>query len=199
MLLDPPEWRSVPQGLPHWPYVQAVDDALIARGIPPGTVRAGHHGLERGLTTYMRLGWDVSRTSGRGGIRLDWEERKGWYYALTSIDSHDVLLYTVITALRTPIADPERVADVAEELVCFRRVPDEEYREEWDGARELRVEADDFRRRQLGLGPVRLPQDNADSERGTGAGVQLSIDTSTDTYEQVVAAVRAAYGSRSPE
>ncbi|MFI0515794.1 DUF6292 family protein [Streptomyces sp. WSLK1-5] len=109
MLLDPPQWRSAPQGLPHWPYVQAVDDALTARGIPPGTVRVGHHGLERGLTTYMRLGWDVSRTSGRGGIRLDWEERKGWFYALTGIDSYEVLLYTVVTALRTPIADPEPV------------------------------------------------------------------------------------------
>jgi hypothetical protein len=40
VLPDPPEWRSVPQGLPHWPYVQAVDDALTARGIPLGTVRA---------------------------------------------------------------------------------------------------------------------------------------------------------------
>ncbi|MER6288407.1 DUF6292 family protein [Streptomyces sviceus] len=194
VLLDPPQWRSAPQGLPHWPYVQAVDDALTARGIPPGTVRVGHHGLERGLTTYMRLGWDVSRTSGRGGIRLDWEERKGWYYALTAIDSYDVLLYTVITALRTPIADPERVADVAEELVCFRRVPDEEYREEWDGAREARVAADDFRRTRLGLGPFRPPRESADGERAAGPGVQLVIDTQADTYEQAAAALRAAYG-----
>ncbi|MFF7074487.1 DUF6292 family protein [Streptomyces pseudovenezuelae] len=158
MLLDPPQWRSAPQGLPHWPYVQAVDDALTARGIPPGSVRAGHHGLERGLTTYMRLGWDISRTSGRGGIRLDWQERKGWYYALTAIDSYDVLLYTVVTALRTPIADPERVADVAEELVRFRRMSDEEYREEWDGAQEMRVAADDFRSGRLGLGHFRPPR-----------------------------------------
>ncbi|WP_405535254.1 hypothetical protein OG426_54570 (plasmid) [Streptomyces canus] len=63
MLLDPPGTRSAPQGLPHWPYVQAVDDALNARGIPPGIVRASHHGIERGLTTYMTLAWDVSRTA----------------------------------------------------------------------------------------------------------------------------------------
>ncbi|GHB78064.1 hypothetical protein GCM10010377_80330 [Streptomyces viridiviolaceus] len=41
MLLQPPGLtRTWPQGLPHWPYVQAVDDALTARGIPSGTVRA---------------------------------------------------------------------------------------------------------------------------------------------------------------
>ncbi|MFI8075507.1 hypothetical protein ACIF85_43165 [Streptomyces sp. NPDC086033] len=57
--------------MPYWPYVKALDDALTARGIPPG-VRASHHGLECGLTTYITLAWDVSRTSGRGGIRLDW-------------------------------------------------------------------------------------------------------------------------------
>lgn len=76
MLLDPPGPRGKPQGMPHWPYVKAVDDALTARGIPPGTVRASHHGLERGLTTYMTLAWDVSRTSGRGGIRLDWRNAR---------------------------------------------------------------------------------------------------------------------------
>ncbi|MFF0087996.1 DUF6292 family protein [Streptomyces canus] len=178
--------------MPHWPYLQAVDDALTARGIPPGTVRVSHHGLERGLTTYITLAWDVSRTSGRGGIRLDWEERQGWYYALTGLNPYDVLLYTVVTALRTPIADPERVADVAEELVRFRRVPDVEYREEWEGAREVRAAADDFRRSRLGLGP-RLPQDGAGSEMA-GSGVQLTIDTQTDTYERALTAVQAAYG-----
>ncbi|MFJ9098074.1 DUF6292 family protein [Streptomyces sp. NPDC102405] len=197
MLLDPPGPRGGPQGMPYWPYVKAVDDALTARGIPPGTVRASHHGLERGLTTYITLAWDVSRTSGRGGIRLDWEERQGWYYALTGLDAYDVLLYTVLTALRTPVADPERVADVAEELVRFRRVPDVEYREEWDGARDVRAAADDFRRSRLGLGPPRLPEDGAGSEKKTGNGVQLTIDTQADTYEQAVAALRAAYGRRS--
>ncbi|MEV7076610.1 DUF6292 family protein [Streptomyces sp. NPDC093990] len=180
--------------MPHWPYVQAVDDALTARGIPPGTVRGGHHGLERGITCYITLAWDVSRTSGRGGIRLDWEERQGWYYALTALNAFDVLLYTVVTALRTPVADPERVADVAEELVRFRRLPDVEYREEWEGAREVRAAANDFRRGHLGLGPLRLPQDGADSEETAGNGVRLTIDTQADTYDQAAAALRAAYG-----
>ncbi|WP_424880127.1 hypothetical protein [Streptomyces sp. SLBN-8D4] len=116
----------------------------------------------------MTLAWDVSRTSGQGGIRLDWEERQGWYYALTGLNSYDVLLYTVITALRTPIADPERVADVAEELVRFRRLPDVEYREEWDGAQEVRAAADDFRRGRLGLGPLRLRKDGTAPREGAG-------------------------------
>jgi hypothetical protein len=180
--------------MPQWPYVQAVDDALTARGIPPGTVRTGHHGLERGLTTCMTLAWDVSRSSGHGGIRLDREERQGWHYALTGLNAFDVLLYTVVTALRTPIADLERVADVAEELVCFPRVPDVEYREEWEGAREVRVAADDFRRSRLGLGPLRQPQHGTGSGKPAGSGAQLTIDTQTDTYEQAVAAVQAAYG-----
>ncbi|WP_326658657.1 DUF6292 family protein [Streptomyces canus] len=193
MLLDPPGPRGKPQGMPHWPYVKAVDHALTARGIPPGTVRASHHGLERGLTTYITLAWDVSRTSGRGGIRLDWEERQGWYYALTGLDSYDVLLYTVVTALRTPVADPERVADVAEDLLRFRRVPNAEYREEWEGARGVWAAANDFRRSRLGLAPRRLPEDGAGSERETD-GVQLTIDTQVDTYERALAAVKAAYG-----
>lgn len=51
MLVDPPGPRGAPQGMPHRPYIQAVDDALTARGVPPDTIRAGHHDLERGLTT----------------------------------------------------------------------------------------------------------------------------------------------------
>ncbi|MER7898961.1 DUF6292 family protein [Streptomyces sp. NPDC096046] len=98
--------------MPHWPYVQAVDDALTARGLPPGAVRASHRGLERGLTTYMTLAWDVSRTSGRGGIRLNWEERQGWYYALTGLNSYDVLLYTVVTAT-CALRSTSRVCDQA--------------------------------------------------------------------------------------
>jgi hypothetical protein len=179
--------------MPHWPYVQAVDDALTARNIPPGIVRASHHGLERGLTTCMTLAWDVSRTSGGGGIRLDWEERQGWYYALTGLDSYDVLLYTVVTALRTPMAAPERVADVAEDLVRLRRVPDVEHWEEWEGARDVRTAASDFRRSRLGLGPFRLREDGAGSKTA-GSGGQVTIDTHTDSYEQAVAALRAAYG-----
>lgn len=194
MLLDPPGWPGAPQELPHWPYVQAVDAALTARGIPPGTVRVNHHGLDRGLTTYMTLGWDASRAGGRGGIRLDWEERKGWYYALTGLNPHDVILYSVLPALHTPIAAPEEVADIAEHLVRHRRLPDKEFWTEWDGAREIRAAACDFRRGRLGLAPARPWEDAAGSERENGPGVQLTIDTQADTYEQAIAAVRAAYG-----
>jgi hypothetical protein len=48
----------------------------------------------------MTLAWYVSRTEGGGGIRLDWEERQGWYYALTDLHPYDVPLYTAITVLR---------------------------------------------------------------------------------------------------
>lgn len=69
MLLDPPGRPGWPQELPHWPYVQAVDAALLARGIPPGLVRANINSLRWGLTGYMLLQWDASRTHGHGGIR----------------------------------------------------------------------------------------------------------------------------------
>jgi hypothetical protein len=82
MLLDPPGFLADPKGLPHWPYVQAVDDALAARSIAPGTVRANHTSLEDGMTMYTVMTWDVSRTGGRGGLQLHWQERKGWFYAL---------------------------------------------------------------------------------------------------------------------
>ncbi|MFI8075506.1 hypothetical protein ACIF85_43160 [Streptomyces sp. NPDC086033] len=108
-----------------------------------------------------------------------------------------MLLYTVLTVLRTSVADPVRVADVAEERVRFRRVPDVEYREEWDGARDVRAAANDFRRSCLGLGPLRQREGWTDSTREARPGVQLTIDTRADTYEQAVAALRAAYGRRS--
>ncbi|MER5719087.1 hypothetical protein [Streptomyces sp. NPDC002132] len=114
------------------------------------------------MTTYITLAWDGLRHS--GGIRLDWEERKGWHYALTGLNSCDVLLHTVVTVLRTPLADPERVADLAEELVRFRRVPDAEYREEREGAEDVRAAPNDFRRRRLGLGPARPQENGVDSE-----------------------------------
>ena len=69
-----------------------------------------------------------------------------------------------------------------------------EYREEWDGARDVRAAADDFRRSRLGLGPFRPPQDGASPEKTAGNGVQLTIDTQVDTYERALAAVQAAYG-----
>ncbi|WP_405653702.1 DUF6292 family protein [Streptomyces sp. NBC_00019] len=156
MLLEPPGWEGSPQGLPHWPYVRAVDDALTVRGIPPGSVRADATTRGRGFTTYMWLTWDMSRTRGQRGIRLHWKERLGWFYALTGINSQDVLHYTV-APFRTVFPRPEDVAEVAERLVCFRQLPDMEYRTEWDGAEDVRAAGRDFRRSVLGLAPLAPP------------------------------------------
>jgi hypothetical protein len=57
-----------------------------------------------------------------------------------------------------------------------------------ESARDVRAAATDFRRTRLGLGPAGRP----DHGSGTREGVQLTIDTHTDTYEQAVAAVQAA-------
>lgn len=60
MLLQPPGRIPVwPQRLPHWPYVQAVDDATD-RGILPGMVRADRTPPQHGETMYMILAWDVA-------------------------------------------------------------------------------------------------------------------------------------------
>ncbi|MFE6946052.1 DUF6292 family protein [Streptomyces chartreusis] len=202
MLLEPPGWSVQPEGLPHWPYVRAVDDALAARGIPPGSVRASYTGREQGLTSYMWLTWDVSRTGGRGGLRLHWTERQGWYYALIGMSPQDVLLYTVLPTFRPFFARPEDVADVAEHLVRTMRVPDVEHRTEWDRAGEVRAAARDFRRVVFGLAPVGRQEGGSGSGAGTGGvegvGVQLTIDTQADTFERAIAAVRAAYGHNIP-
>lgn len=99
----------------------------------------------------------------------------------------------MVTVLRTPMAAPETVADVAEELVRRRRLPDREFRAEWDDARDVRTAANDFRRTRLGLGSLQQREGCTDSTKEAGPGVQLTIDT----YEQAVAALRAAYGRRS--
>ncbi|NMI54347.1 hypothetical protein FNV62_54000 [Streptomyces sp. RLB3-17] len=40
MLLQPPGLPGLLRHtLPHWPYATAVDQALVDRGVPPGTVR----------------------------------------------------------------------------------------------------------------------------------------------------------------
>ena len=62
---------------------------------------------------------------------------------------------------------------------------------EWTGAREVRAAAIDVRRTHPGLGPAMPGRDHGS---GTREGVQLTIDTQTDTYEQAIAAVQAAYG-----
>jgi len=60
---------------------------------------------------------------------------------------------------------------------------------EWTGAREVRAAAIDVRRTRPGLGPAMPGRDHGS---GTREGVQLTIDTQTDTYEQAIAAVQAA-------
>jgi hypothetical protein len=188
----------MPQRLPHWPYVRAVDEALTARGIPPSSVRADRTARNDGLTTYMWLTWDVSRTGGHGGLRLHWTERQGWFYALIGMSPQHVLLYTVLPTFRTIFPAPQDVADVAEHLVRSLKVPDVEHRTEWAGAREVRAAARDFRRSAFGLTPVGRQGQGTRARMGSeiteGAGVQLTIDTQTDTYEQAIAAVQAAYG-----
>ncbi|MCZ4607786.1 DUF6292 family protein [Streptomyces sp. Lzd4kr] len=126
MLLDPPAWHGLwAQELPHWPYVQAVDQALTDRGITLGIVRAdvalrAYHQTNRQDTIYMILIWDVSRTGARGGVRLTWEEETGWAYAKLGPSIHDVLP-------KPPHPAPPRlrhvgdVADVAEGLVHHDR------------------------------------------------------------------------------
>lgn len=88
------------------------------------------------------------------------------------------------------MAAPETVADLVEELVRHRRLPEREFRTEWEGTQAVHDAANDFRRARLGLGPA----DRADHGSGTREGVQLTIDTQTETYEQAIAAVQAAYG-----
>ncbi|MFF0016228.1 DUF6292 family protein [Streptomyces sp. NPDC005374] len=186
--------------MPYWPYAQAVDDALTARGIPPGTVRASRTSLDRGLTMYTVMTWDVSRTGGRDGLQLHWQERQGWFYALAGLSQFDVHFYTVLTPLRTPMPAPEAVADVAEHLVRFRRFTETEHGQQWEGAGDVRVAANDFRRARLGLPPLGRQWPGEGTGTGTenremeGEGVQLTIDTQTDSYEQAIAAVQAAYG-----
>ncbi|MCZ4611582.1 DUF6292 family protein [Streptomyces sp. Lzd4kr] len=197
MLLNPPGWSIEREGLPHWPYVKAVDEALAARGIPPGSVRASYSSRDQGLTPYMWLTWDVSRTGGRGGLRLHWTERQGWYYALIAMSPQDVLLYTVLPTFRTFIPAPHDVADVAEHLVHTMRVPDVKHCTEWENAGEVRAAARDFRRSVFGLAPASL------QEAGSGgvshdSGVHLVIDTQVDTYDEAVAAVRTAFGLNLP-
>ncbi|RPF24919.1 hypothetical protein [Streptomyces sp. TLI_185] len=60
-----------------------------------------------------------------GGLRLQWEERRGWFYALPGLGGvHDVLLHTVLSPIETIYAVPEDLAAVAQELVRHRRLPE---------------------------------------------------------------------------
>ncbi|MBQ0855551.1 hypothetical protein J8N05_46145 [Streptomyces sp. BH-SS-21] len=69
MLLKPPGMLD-PTLLPHWPYAEAVDQALTGRGIPPGTVRIERTHSVREVTMFLTFAWDVSRCAGPGGIQL---------------------------------------------------------------------------------------------------------------------------------
>ncbi|MEU6260470.1 hypothetical protein [Streptomyces sp. NPDC047043] len=85
-----------------------------------------------------------------------------------------------------------------EDLAVWRRswcaadgCPRRDNRREWAGAKEVRAAVIDFRRNAFGLSPAgtRMGEEIAEGE-----GVQLTLDTQTDTYEQAIAAVQAAYG-----
>ncbi|MDQ0906040.1 hypothetical protein QFZ22_002025 [Streptomyces canus] len=55
------------------------------------------------MTMYTVMTWDVSRTGGRGGLQLHWQERKGWFYALAGLSQFDVHFNTVLIPLGTPM------------------------------------------------------------------------------------------------
>ncbi|WP_420076950.1 DUF6292 family protein [Streptomyces sp. JL3001] len=145
MILNPPGLGpgSV-QRLPHWPYVQAVDEALTGRGIPPGTVRAGRT-YTRGNTMYIVFVWDISRTAGRGGLRFNWEEDTGWVHALLGVGPSIATPPQPLTALRRVYAAPDDVAEVAEHLVRNRPTPSDEFGAEWGQAAHVRATIDRFR------------------------------------------------------
>ncbi|QKZ19772.1 hypothetical protein [Streptomyces chartreusis] len=108
----------------------------------------------------------------------------------------DVLLYTVLLPF---FPEPQDVANVAEHLVRTMRVPNVEYRTEWDDAGEVRASARDFRRVVFGLVPMGRVVGEAGSEAESAKeGAQLTIDTRVDTFERAIAAVRAAYGHNIP-
>ncbi|GGM16378.1 hypothetical protein GCM10010129_70720 [Streptomyces fumigatiscleroticus] len=164
MLLDPPGWSDWPQSLPHWPYVQAVDAALTGQGIPPGIVRVNCTAPRYGRTMYMILVWDVSRTGGRGGVRLNWEEETGWAYGLLDLTwreplwapnklglhSDDAIAGGSVTALHRTFADPHEVAAAAGHLVHHWRPPGGAYDTPWHQEEEVRAAITAFRQHTTG-------------------------------------------------
>ncbi|MEU9959831.1 hypothetical protein [Streptomyces sp. NPDC050982] len=122
MLLDPPGWPGCAQGLPYWPYLQAVDQALTGRGMAPGAVcidRAGRahgdhvHGPELGRRPHRRP----------GGVRFHWDEDTGWSYATVRLLRDSALPRRHLAPLHRVFAVPEAVADTAESLVRSWRTP----------------------------------------------------------------------------
>ncbi|MFJ3310333.1 DUF6292 family protein [Streptomyces sp. NPDC086549] len=146
MLLEPPGLTPAgPKRLPHWPYLEAVDDALTCRGIPPGKVRIERTGREYGERMYIVLAWDVSRTAGLGGIRLHWHEETGWAYAITGANPRIKGPRQPLKPLLRVFAAPDDVAEVADQIVGEGRRPAGEYGIEWDGANGVRAAIDAFR------------------------------------------------------
>ncbi|MEU3342434.1 DUF6292 family protein [Streptomyces sp. NPDC006668] len=146
MILNPPGLGpGAAQQLPHWPYLQAVDDALTRRGIPPGSVRADRTYPPGGDTMYLVLVWDISRTTGPGGLRLRWEEDTGWSHALIGISPRIATEARPITALHRVFAAPDDVAEVAEHLVHHRPAAIGEFGAEWEQAAHVRAVIDRFR------------------------------------------------------
>lgn len=112
VLLQPPGWIP-PDPLPHWPYAQAVDEVLTARGIPAGVVRVNCTGPGSHASMYMRFRWDVSRTGGLGGVQLDWTDDTGWAYTLFALaPAYDVVLTGLVTELHRVFARPDAVTTV---------------------------------------------------------------------------------------
>lgn len=98
MLLHPPGLLR-PDLLPHWPYAQAVDQALTGQGIPPCTVRVERTGRAYGEFVYLVLAWDVSRCAGPGGLRLTWREDTGWSHTLLRVGGVAAIPRGPLTAL----------------------------------------------------------------------------------------------------
>ncbi|MEU8851915.1 DUF6292 family protein [Streptomyces sp. NPDC048564] len=146
MILNPPGLTpGAAQRLPHWPYVQAVDEALTERGIPPGTVRADRTYQSGGNTMYIVFVWDISRTAGVGGLRFNWKEETGWAYALLGVSPSIATPARPLMGLRRVFAAPDDVAEVADHLVRNWRMPDSEYGAEWGQAAQVRDTIEKFR------------------------------------------------------
>jgi hypothetical protein len=132
----------LPPTLPHWPYATAVDQALVDRGVPPGTVRVERLPGER---MCIRLRWDVSRCVGPGGIRLLWGEETGWVYAY--VGPGYSMPRGPVTSLRRVYATPKAVAAAADFLVHTGRPPAEAHDEERPQAGAVRAAIDAYRLR----------------------------------------------------
>ncbi|MEU1036902.1 hypothetical protein ABZ402_51740 [Streptomyces mirabilis] len=121
-----------------------MDQALVGRGVPPGTVRVGLGGRQD-ERMRIRLRWDASRCAGPGGIRLLWDEDTGWAYAYAGPG------YSIprgpVTSLRRVYATPEAVAAAADSLVHTGRPPAAVHQEEWPQADAVRAAIDACRPR----------------------------------------------------